>query len=89
MLLLELVATQILNAAKDWYHSLLLEELDDFMVLLRILTDGNAVLTTEHIQTLAKRKSQEWIYIKATMEDLSQTKREIPFYEEKMVKLGI
>lgn len=89
LLLLELVATQILNAAKDWYHSLLLEELDDFMVLLRILTDGNAVLTTEHIQTLAKRKSQEWIYIKATMEDLSQTKREIPFYEEKMVKLGI
>lgn len=89
LLLLEFVATQILNAAKDWYHSLLLEELDDFMVLLRILTDGNAVLTTEHIQTLAKRKSQEWIYIKATMEDLSQTKREIPFYEEKMVKLGI
>ena len=68
---------------------LLLKELDDFRVLLRVLTDGNAVLTEESSQILAVRKSHEWVYIRATMEDLVQTKREISLYEEKMVKLGI
>ena len=68
---------------------LLQKKLDDFRVLLRILTDGNAVLTEESNRMLAVRKSHEWMYIKSTMEDLAQTKREIPFYEEKMVKLGI
>lgn len=89
LLILELVANQILTDIKDWYNLLLLKELDDFRVLLRVLTDGNAVLTEENIRMLAVRKSQEWMYIRATMEDLAQTKREIPFYEEKMVKLGI
>ena len=58
-------------------------------ILQYYLTDGNAVLTEENSRMLAVRKSQEWMYIRATMEDLAQTKREIPFYEEKMVKLGI
>ena len=89
LLILELVANQILTGVKDWYNLLLLKELDDFRVLLRVLTDGNAVLTEESSRMLAVRKSQEWMYIRATMEDLAQTKREIPFYEEKMVKLGI
>lgn len=89
LLILELVANQILTGEKDWYNLLLLKELDDFRVLLRVLTDGNAVLTEESSRMLAVRKSQEWMYIRATMEDLAQTKREIPFYEEKMVKLGI
>lgn len=89
LLILELVANQILTSVKDWYNMLLLKELDDFRVLLRVLTDGNAVLTEESSRMLAVRKSQEWMYIRATMEDLAQTKREIPFYEEKMVKLGI
>ena len=89
LLILELVANQILTGVKDWYNLLLLKELDDFRVLLRVLTDGNAVLTEENSRMLAVRKSHEWMYIKATMEDLAQTKREIPFYEEKMVKLGI
>lgn len=89
LLILELVANQILTGVKDWYNLLLLKELDDFRVLLRVLTDGNAVLTEENSRMLAVRKSQEWMYIRATMEDLAQTKREIPFYEEKMVKLGI
>lgn len=89
LLILELVANQILTGVKDWYNLLLLNELDDFRVLLRVLTDGNAVLTEESCRMLAVRKSQEWMYIRATMEDLAQTKREIPFYEEKMVKLGI
>ena len=89
LLILELVANQILTGVKDRYNLLLLKELDDFRVLLRVLTDGNAVLTEENCRMLAVRKSQEWMYIRATMEDLAQTKREIPFYEEKMVKLGI
>lgn len=89
LLILELVANQILTGVKDWYNLLLLKELDDFRVLLRVLTDGNAVLTEENSRMLAVRKSHEWMYIKATMEDLAQTKREIPFYEEKMVKFGI
>lgn len=89
LLILELVANQILTGVKDWYNLLLLKKLDDFRVLLRILTDGNAVLTEESNRMLAVRKSHEWMYIRATMEDLAQTKREIPFYEEKMVKLGI
>ena len=89
LLILALVANQILTGVKDWYNLLLLKELDDFRVLLRVLTDGNAVLTEENSRMLAVRKSQEWMYIRATMEDLAQTKREIPFYEEKMVKLGI
>lgn len=89
LLILELVANQILTGVKDWYNLLLLKELDDFRVLLRVLTDGNAVLTEENSRMLAVRKSHEWMYIKSTMEDLAQTKREIPFYEEKMVKLGI
>lgn len=83
------MANQILTDIKDWYNLLLLKELDDFRVLLRVLTDGNAVLTEESSRMLAVRKSQEWRYIRATMEDLVQTKREIPFYEKKMVKLGI
>ena len=89
LLILELVANQILTGIKDWYNLLLLKKLDDFRVLLRILTDGNAVLTEESNRMLAVRKSHEWMYIRATMEDWAQTKREIPFYEEKMVKLGI
>lgn len=89
LLILELVANQILTGVKDWYNLLLLKKLDDFRVLLRILTDGNAVLTEESNRMLAVRKSHEWMYIRATMEDWAQTKREIPFYEEKMVKLGI
>lgn len=89
LLILELVANQILTGVKDWYNLLLLKELDDFRVLLRVLTEGNAVLTEENSRMLAVRKSHEWMYIKATMEDLAQTKREIPFYEEKMVKLGV
>lgn len=89
LLILELVANQILTGVKDWYNLLLLKKLDDFRVLLRVLSDGNAVLTEENSRMLAVRKSHEWMYIKATMEDLAQTKREIPFYEEKMVKLGI
>lgn len=89
LLILELVANQILTGVKDWYNLLLLKKLDDFRVLLRILTDGNAVLTEESNRMLAVRKSHEWMYIRATMEDFAQTKREIPFYEEKMVKLGI
>lgn len=89
LLVLELIANQIFCDAKDWYHSLLLEELDDFMVLLRILTDGNASLTEDNRKILAARKSQEWKYSKATMEDSIQTKREIHSYEERMVKLGI
>ena len=89
LLILELVANQILTGVKDWYNLLLLKELDDFRVLLRVLTDGNAVLTKQSCRMLAIRKSQEWMYVRATMEDLAQTKREIPFYEEKMVKLGI
>lgn len=89
LLILELVANQILTGVKDWYNLLLLKELDDFRVLLRVLTDGNAVLTEESSQILAVRKSHEWVYIRATMEDLVQTKREISLYEEKMVKLGI
>lgn len=89
LLILELVANQILIDAKDWYHSLLLENLDDFRVLLRVLTEENASLTEENRKILATRKEQEWKYIKATMDDLPQTKREIPSYEERMVKLGI
>lgn len=89
LLILELVANQILTSVKDWYNLLLLKELDDFRVLLRVLTDGNAVLTEENSRMLAVRKSQEWRYIRAIMEDLAQTKRDIPLYEEKMVKLGI
>ena len=89
LLILELVANQILTSVKDWYNLLLLKELDDFRVLLRVLTDGNAVLTEENSRMLAVRKSQEWRCIRAIMEDLAQTKREIPFYEEKMVKFGI
>lgn len=89
LLILELVANQILNDVKDWYHSLLLKKLDDFKLLLRILIDGNASLTDEQSQMLATRKSQEWSYIIAIMEDSAETKREIPSYEERMVKLGI
>ena len=89
LLILELVANQILTGLKDWYNLLLLKKLDDFRVLLRVLTDANAVLTEESNRMLAVRKSNEWMYIKSTMEDLAQTKREISFYEEKMVKLGI
>lgn len=89
LLILELVANQILNDVEDWYHSLLLEKLDDFGVLLNILTEGNASLSEENRQMLATRKSEEWKYIKAIMVDSPQTNRDIASYEEKMVKLGI
>lgn len=89
LLILELVANQIFEQEKDWYNWLLLQKLDDFCVLIKILAEGNATLTDEAMMMLANRKTQEWKYIRAKMEETPQTKHEISFYEEEMVKLGI
>lgn len=89
LFVLELVAKQIFNEIQEWYHHELLENIDDFRTILRLFTDAGSSLTDSERTMLSYRKKKEWAIIRGCMEDLGQNQKNIPEYEEMMVKLGI
>lgn len=89
LFVLELVAKQVFNEIQEWYHHELLENIDDFRTILRLFTDAGSSLTDSERTMLSYRKKKEWAIIRGCMEDLGQNQKNIPEYEEMMVKLGI
>lgn len=89
LFVLELVAKQVFNEIQEWYHHELLENIDDFRTILRLFTDAGSSLTDSERTMLSYRKKKEWAIIRGRMEDLGQNQKNIPEYEEMMVKLGI
>lgn len=89
LFVLELVAKQVFNEIQEWYHHELLENIDDFRTILRLFTDAGSSLTESERTMLSYRKQKEWAIIRGCMEDLGQNQKNIPEYEEMMVKLGI
>lgn len=89
LFVLELVAKQVFNEIQKWYHHELLENIDDFRTILRLFTDAGSSLTDSERTMLSYRKKKEWAIIRGCMEDLGQNQKNIPEYEEMMVKLGI
>lgn len=89
LFVLELVANQVFNEIQEWYHHKLLENIDDFKTILRLFTNAGSSLTESERTMLSYRKQKEWAIIRGCMEDLGQNQKNIPAYEEMMVKLGI
>ena len=89
LFVLELVAKQVFNEIQEWYHHELLENIDDFRNILRLFTAAGSSLTDSARTMLSYRKKKEWAIIRGCMEDLGQNQKNIPEYEEMMVKLGI
>ena len=83
------MSNQVFNEIQELYHHKLLENIDDFKTILRLFTNAGSSLTESERTMLSYRKQKEWAIIRGCMEDLGQNQKNIPAYEEMMVKLGI